>query len=856
MFYISTDSEANGLATPEAARRLRQFGPNAIPVPAGDSLSTIFISQFRSPLIYLLLVASAVILLLGEVADGLIILFVLVFNAIVGTIQEGRAQNTLQALRDSVQTTATVLRDGREEIIPDDQVVPGDVILLAEGEKVPADARLFRAANLKVDEAALTGESEPVHKEAEDLIRRGTSVVAGHGRAAVTATGKNTMIGSIAQEVAAIDSSIPLQADIRSLARLVIISVLAISAVLFVIGIFLGHSIPAMFTTVVSLSVSIIPEGLPIVLTLVLATGVWRMSQRHALVKKLQAVEALGQARVIAVDKTGTLTKNELVVQRLFVAGEHFSVSGSGYEPKGIVHQGQTPVASQHPALQHLGLIVTFCANARLLFNPEQSQWRVVGDPTEAALLVLGQKLGFDKDALERAFPLRFELPFDYQRKYHATVHERNGKNFLAVVGAPETVLQLSQLSTAEREKTHRVFEELSAQGLRVLALAESDNASLPLEDIGRLRFVGLVGMKDALRPEVLAAVERVRSAGMRVVVITGDHTVTARAIAQEAGIWQAGDQVLTGQQIEDLSPDQLAAAIETTSIFARVSPLHKLRIIKAFQRRGEIIAMTGDGVNDAPSLVAADLGVAMGQIGTEVAKEAADIVLLDDNFGSIVAAVEEGRGIYKSIQRVILYLFSTGVGEVLVISGALLLGYPLPLVPAQIIWLNFVTDGFLDVALAMEPKEGNLLRGRWQRPKRYLVSLAMLRRMMIMALPMTIGTLWMFQRYLAVDPTKAWTISLTTLAVFQWFNAWNCRSEQQSAFRQNPWSNKYLIIATGIVIGLQLLAVYTPFLQTILRTSPLALHDWALVILVASSIVVVEEARKLVSRRLAWQSK
>lgn len=552
-----------------------------------------------------------------------------------------------------------------------------------------------------------------------------------------------------------------------------------------------------------------------------------------------------------------------MVIQKAYVEGKTFSVSGVGYEPKGeITLADKTIDPLNHPELLLAGKIAAFCTNARVMFSEENKQWRVAGDPTEAALLVFAEKIGFRKDDLERESPLVGEIPFDYKLKYHATIHRLDGQKFLTVVGAPEVILGLSQkvwragksqhLSVEEKQEMESVFLSMSQEGLRVVALALTRDTPeiLAAEEITSLTFVGFFGMKDALRPEVAEAMQKAVSAGIRVVMITGDHKVTAQAIAKEAGIYQDGDTILTGQDIDAFSDNELSLKLVKTSVFARVTPEHKLRIIKAYKERGEIVAMTGDGVNDAPSLVAADLGVAMGKIGTEVAKEASDIVLLDDNFGSIVSAVEEGRSIYKTIKKVILYLFSTSWGEAMTITGALLLGYPLPLLPAQIIWLNFVTDGFLDVALAMEPKEEGLLRGNFERPKKYLVDKLMTQRMFIMAIPMMIGTLFLFRGYFENDIAKAWTISLTTLAVFQWFNAWNCRHESKSIFQMNPFSNKFLVGATLIIVSLQLLVVYNPLMQKFLRTVPLELSEWLVIIPIAASIVFVEEIRKFFYRK------
>ncbi len=552
-----------------------------------------------------------------------------------------------------------------------------------------------------------------------------------------------------------------------------------------------------------------------------------------------------------------------MVIQKVYVDGKFFEVGGVGYEPKGEIRLNGSVVDSvNHPELLFAGKIAAFCANARVIFSEEEKVWRVAGDPTEAAMLVLAEKLGFHKNDLERESPLVGEIPFDYKLKYHATIHRLDGQKFLAVVGAPEVILGLSQkvwrggksypLSREEKQKLESVLLSMSQEGLRIVALAETRDAPeiLKPEEIKSLTFAGFFGMKDALRPEVATAMQKAASAGIRVVMITGDHKVTAQAIAKEAGIYQDSDTILTGQDLDAFSDAELSEKLAGTSVFARVTPEHKLRIIKAYKTRGEIVAMTGDGVNDAPSLVAADLGVAMGKIGTEVAKEASDIVLLDDNFGSIVSAVEEGRSIYKTIKKVILYLFSTSWGEALTITGALLLGYPLPLLPAQIIWLNFVTDGFLDVALAMEPKEEGLLRGNFERPKKYLVDKLMIQRMFIMAAPMMIGTLFLFKGYFENDIAKAWTISLTTLAVFQWFNAWNCRHESKSIFQMNPFSNKFLVGATLTIIFLQLLVIYNPLMQKFLRTTPLEFSEWLIIIPIAASIILVEEIRKFFYRR------
>lgn len=867
-------SSEYGLSQKEAHSLLQKIGENKLPEAKVDSIFTIFLRQFQSPLIYILMGASVVVFLMNEIFDGIIIMAVLLFNAVIGTIQEGKARNTLMALKKFTDTKATVLRDGKEIILPDFETVPGDIIILQEGEKVPADARIISANNLKIDEAALTGESHPVIKNEElldpecpqadrkNIVFKGTHIVAGNGKAIIFATGKETFIGKIANKIETIDTEIPLKKNIRDLSRLIILTVATVSALIFLIGIATEKPVREMFGIVVSLAVSTVPEGLPVVVTLILAMGVWRMGKQKALVKKLQAVEALGQARIIAVDKTGTITKNELVVSKVYTEGNIFEIQGDGYTPKGsVLKNGKEIDAARHPEIVFAAKIGAYCGGARLMFSEEENKWRIAGDPTEAALVVLGEKLGFSKENLEIENPSIAEIPFDSNLKYRATVHKEKNKKILAVIGAPEIILNLSTkilingkariMSAKKQEELESVFTGMSQEGLRVIAFAVASAPNkLSAETVKGLTFAGFYGMKDALRPEAAKAVHKAAAAGIKVVMITGDHKITAQAIAQEAQIYKPGDDIITGEDIDSFDDEKLSEKIGTTTVFARVTPEHKLRIINAFRSRGEIVAMTGDGVNDAPSLVAADLGVAMGGIGTEVAKEAADIILLDDNFENIITAVEEGRSIYKNIKKVVLYLFATSIGEVLTIMGALLLGYPLPILAAQIIWLNFVTDGFLTAALAMEPKEKGLLKGTFEKPKKYLVDKLIAQRIFIMAVPIALVTLFLFKDHYGEDMLKAWTISLTVLAAMQWYNAWNCRSETKSIFQMNPFSNIFLIGATITVILLQLLAVYNPLMQKLLRTAPLDPKDWLEIIFFSLLIVAVEETRKFFHRK------
>lgn len=869
-------SSSSGISEKEAVERVRTYGLNKLLETKVDSIFIIFLRQFENPIIYILLAAAVTVFAMSDYTDGIMIFLVLIFNAILGSIQEGRARNALHALGKFVETKAVVIRDGLEIIIPDIKLVPGDIIVLQEGEKVAADARVTSERSLKVNESALTGESESVFKkrdavkadndipvqEQKNMLFRGTNIVAGHGTAVVVRTGLDTEIGKIAKEISSIDTEIPLKADIRQLSKIIIIVAMSTSAFLFAFGALTDRDLRDMFATAVSVTVSVIPEGLPIAITVILAAGVWRMSKRNALIKRLQAVEALGQADVIAVDKTGTITKNEMTAQVAFVDGKIYDVDGVGYEPKGgVTLDGEKITTTEHHELSLLGRLTALCNNARILRSPETGIWKVSGDPTEAAVAVFAEKLGFNKDTLETESPLLAEMPFDYRLKYRASLHSESGENILAVIGAPETVLALSDkvvedgqekiLSEGAREKLSLAVRDISKKGLRVIAVAKGvvEGPDLDAEKVKKLAFVGFVGIRDALRPGIKEATALAKKAGIRVVMITGDHKDTAEAIAKEAHIHKDGERVLTGSEIDDMSDQTLMKSLREVSVFARVTPEHKMRIISAFKSDGKIIAMTGDGVNDAPSLVTADLGIAMGKAGTEVAKEASDIILLDDNFSSIVSAIEEGRNIYKTIKKVVLYLISTSIGGITVIVSAVVAGMPLPLLPTQIIWLNLVTDGFFTVAIAMEPKEKNLM-AKLRRPSRYIVDALMAKRMVFMALPMAAMTLLLFQNYFEGDLTKAWTISLTTLAVFQWFNAWNCRSETRSVFTTNPFENIWMVGATFFAFGFQLLAVYNPLFQKFLHTTPLSLNEWFIVVSAASTIIFVEEIRKFFARR------
>lgn len=879
-------TSTQGLSSGELSGRTEKYGSNTLPEAPKTSRFTIFFRQFQSSIIYILLVASIIVYFLGEYIDASIILAVLVINAIVGTIQEGKAEDTLAALKNFATTTSTVIRDGVEDSIPDIELVVGDIVVLREGDKVGADARLIQMTNLLVDESSLTGESEPVEKILEriegtaqlatesfkqrNMLFKGTVIQSGFALAVVTAVGADTVIGNISGELSSISTDVPLKENIKKLSSWIILMVLLIGAFTFIVGIFKGHSVATMISVVIAMSVSAIPEGLPITVTLILAAGVYRMGKKNALVKKLQAVEALGHADVIATDKTGTLTMNQMTIQQVFSGNAMYFVSGVGYEPKGAItdSEGSTIDAKLHNELLMLGKISALVSNSPIVFDESKQIWRrVSGDPTESALTAFSQKLGFLKDEIIGELPLLAEVAFSSDTKYHAVIHKDGIDTFYAIAGAPEVILSHSEqylkgsihssMTIGDKEQIENAIQTMAGQGLRVIALATRKNPPKYAEEIGKipeLIFVGLVGISDALRENIFESVRKAQGAGITIVMITGDYVETAKAIAEKAGIYRVGDVTLTGDDLASLTDDKLREVLPKVTVFARVTPEHKFKIVQLYRSLGMVIGMTGDGVNDALSLAAADLGIAMGKTGTEVAKEAADIILLDDNFKSIVSAIEEGRYIYHSIKKVITYLLATSIAEIFIIVGALIAGYPLALQPSQIIWLNFVTDGFLVLALAMEQNfitpsgTSNILK-RPDSKSKSLITRSMQIRILVTSLTMMIGTLAVFVAYLD-DYAKATTMALTVLAMFQWFNAWSCRSEHHSIFKIPLFSNIYLIWSTVVILILQILAVYSAPLQYILKTTPLSLTEWLVVVAVSASVVVVDEMRKLCIRR------
>lgn len=879
---LGTNSQ-QGLTQAEVQKRLKRDGPNELPVGKKDTWLSIFISQFQNPLIYILLVAAIIIFFVGEHRlDAFIISGILFFNAIIGTVQEGRTSNIIASLRRFIQTKSVVIRDGKRHIIDDYDLVVGDLIVLKEGERVPADARVIKVNQLQADESILTGESQPVYKTTEPLAQamliadqtnmvfKGTYIIAGSGIAIVTATGLQTQVGKLHKTIEEIDTDIPLKKELDRLSYLILIFILIICVLLLGIGLAMGRPFNDLLVMLTALFICVVPEGLPVVLTLVLVTGAYRMARQNVLIKNLQGVEALGRTDVIVIDKTGTLTRNEMMVTSVVTQDGRYSVTGEGYFATGEIQKdGERIVPKKDASLDAIGIAAALLNTPEISYNKKLRLFEIKGDPTEAALTIFAQKMGYTHEQLLRTYKQIYEIPFDSQLKYHAGFFTHDSQGIAYIIGAPEIVCaKAASVSPAIMQ----ALDGMLADGLRLVAVGFKtfDPAQIIIRgsqdelhkryqkliesDVGVL---GLCGIQDSIRPEVAAIIDRTRSVGLQVVMATGDHQQTAEYVARKVGIYKKGDRIIDGKTFAAMSDNELRDTLDEYTVFARVSPQDKVRIIKLFHDQGKIVAMTGDGVNDVPSIVAADLGIAMGRIGTEVAKQASDLVLLDDSFANIINAIEQGRHIFYTLRRVVLYFFATNMGEILIILFALFTNLPLPLTAAQILWLNFVTDGFLDIGLSMEPQEPDLLSASWLKKKTRLVDGALLLKMMYFAIPMGVASLIMFAY--AYDGTPATlnyarTMTLVTMAMFQWFNAWNCRSERKSLYQIGFFSNKWLIIATLFVLSLQFALVYMPFMQYIFKTVPLSLTDWGLIFGLSAPIVLIEELRKRVAHHFFHQ--
>jgi Ca2+-transporting ATPase len=857
------ETDGHGLDAGQVQQRLEACGPNRLGEEELISRFRVLLHQFTSPLIYLLLIAAVITFLLREFIDTGVILAVVVINAVIGFTQEMKAEEGVRSLKKLVVAKARVIRDSHEQEVTAADLVPGDLVLLASGVHVPADLRLIHVNELRTDEAMLTGESLPAEKSVKPIIAEnlvpadqtnmvfmGTVVVNGRGRGLVVATGQQTMLGGIAGEMREIGQvRAPIQDKIDSFAKLVGMLVVAISTCLFLLGLLMGNSLKEMFLTAVAAAVGAIPEGLPIVVTIALAVGVTRMAKQNAIVRKLPAVETLGSTTVICSDKTGTLTKNEMMVTRLFDGVHDYEVTGSGYEPDGriLLYGAQAECGERLHRLLSIGLL---CNESEVY--QEGSQWRVSGDPTEAALIVAALKGGLQLEIEQERLPQLAMIPFESERAWMATLHRRDDTSLVFVKGAPERLLELCTLDDSERLASMERASAYGMEGMRVLAMAwkeeSGDKESIGAEDIAHgFVFAGLQAMIDPPRPEAIEAIKGCKRAGTRVIMITGDHGVTAQAVAGDLGIAERSAPVLIGSDLAGMSDDELYRRVAEVSVFARVSPEHKLRITRQLVRRGEIVAMTGDGVNDAPALKAAHIGIAMGIAGTDVAREASDMVLADDNFACIFSAVKEGRIVFDNLRKVIFFLIPTGVADIFSIVAAVALGLPLPFIPAQILWINLVTNGMQDVALAFEPAEKGVLDRPPRPPGEGIFSRLLVQRTLLVGSVITIGVIYVFIQALQSGASleKARTLAVTTMVFFQFFQAWNSRSETESVFRLNPISNPILFYSMIAAFFAQLAMLYAPPLQWIFRTVPLSGSDWLEIAAVSSTVLIAVELDK-----------
>lgn len=862
-----------GLTDEEVGNRLRRFGSNSLPETPRRAWWKVFVHQFASPLIYILVIAAVVAAAMGKQGDAGVILVVVVLNAVIGAFQEGRAERSMESLRHLAALQVRVLRGGRVRTIAAQELVPGDILVLGAGDAVGADARLIETAALETAEAALTGESLPVSKMAEpclsgtpltdrrNMIFGGTHVAAGRGRAVVVATGLFTEVGKIAKLTAsATEPLTPLEARLQQFGRRLAAAAVGLFALVLLLGLARNLPLGEIFMVAVSEMVSVIPEGLPVALTIALAVGMQRMAGRGAIVRRLAAVETLGGTTVICTDKTGTLTRNEMTVTEVWVPGVGpFRVTGVGYAPGGgFFRDGREVDPLAEPAMRALLVAGVLCNDAQLV-PPDagESRWRPQGDPTEAALLTVGLKGLVDPAQAHREWPRHRELPFDSNVKLMATQHGPANAARMIVKGAPEAVVALCGEPGTERELALGAAQTMAARALRVLALAECGGAAL--DDAsgfgqfsGRLRLLGLVGEEDPARPEAGAAVAECRAAGIRPVMVTGDHKLTGLAIARQLGIAREGDRALEGAELEAMPEQELRSVLDHVAVFARVQPAQKLRIVEAFQARGEVVAMTGDGVNDAPALARADVGVAMGITGTEVAKSTAKMILTDDNFATLVKAVEEGRLVYRNLQKVLLFLFATSLDEVLVLLLALLVDYPLPLAAVQILWINLVTEGTVTVNLIMETGEGDEMRRRPVARAEPLFTRMMLGRLLVMvptSVAVTFG-FFVWRLNSGVPFALVQTETFTLLVVCQWFNAVNCRSEWRTALDPRSWRNPWLIGGLVLANLLQAAVVYTPALNRIFHTVPIPFVDFVVIGVLGSVVLWAEELRKWWWRR------
>ncbi|MBU5211004.1 calcium-translocating P-type ATPase, SERCA-type [Heyndrickxia oleronia] len=859
---ILNTSIENGLTASDVEKKRKQFGWNELQEGEKQSAFLLFISQFKDFMILVLLAATLISGLLGEYIDAIAIIAIVLINGFLGFFQERRAEKSLHALKELSAPQVTVLRDGQWHKIPSKEVVVGDIIRFSSGDRIGADVRLVQTVNLEIEESALTGESVPAVKsiapisnshaslgDLENMAFMGTMVTRGNGLGIVTGIGMNTAMGKIADMIQNAENLVtPLQRRLEQLGKILITVALGLTLLVVVAGVVHGHDLYTMFLAGVSLAVAAIPEGLPAIVTIALSLGVQRMIRKNAIVRKLPAVETLGCASVICSDKTGTMTQNKMTVTHLWSGGNTWNLTGTGYNPKGSFYIEDQEITPQNEkSLYQLLTFGLLCNHAEL--KKKDDEFIIDGDPTEGALLVSALKAGLTRDSLLKQFKIEKEFPFDSTRKMMSViVKDKNGRRFVITKGAPDVLLGLSEsvlwggkqqyLNEELKNAIESSVEHLASMALRTIAIAfkpiQEQTVILNERDAEKgLTFVGIQGMIDPPRPEVKQAIKECREAGIKTIMITGDHAITARSIAGQLGIFRGKEKVMEGAELNNLSLDALEEVVEDVAVFARVSPEHKLKIVKALQNRGHIVAMTGDGVNDAPAIKSADIGISMGITGTDVAKEASSLILLDDNFATIKAAINEGRNIYENIRKFVRYLLASNVGEILVMLFAMLLSLPLPLVPIQILWVNLVTDGLPAMALGLDKPEDDVMRRKPRHPKEGIFARRLGWKVISRGFLIGIVTLLAFLTIYHKNPENlayAQTVAFATLVLTQLIHVFDCRSEK-SIFSRNPFGNMYLVWAVISSLLLMLLAIYVPALQPIFHTIPIEPKDWMLII-------------------------
>ena len=877
------ESSVEGLSDIEVNKRLQQYGPNRLRAGKGRGPLARFASQFHNMLIYVLLAAGVLTAVLQHWIDAGVIAAVVLINAIIGFIQEGKAEQSLAAIRQLLSSTAAVRRDEQWVDVSTEQLVPGDIVALQPGDKVPADLRLFKVKNLQIDEAMLTGESVPTTKNSSSVEREqplgdrhgmaysGTLVTYGQGRGVVVATADRTEIGRISEMLAHVQPlSTPLLRQMAQFGRRLTAGILSVGVLTVIFGV-LVHDYPLgeMLLAAVGLSVAAIPEGLPAIMTITLAIGVQRMARRHAIIRRLPAVETLGALTIICSDKTGTLTRNEMTVQAIATGENTVEVSGVGYQPSGeFLFEDQPIKVGDYPVLKELCRATLLCNDASLNKDTHMGgdSWSIQGDPTEAALLTLAVKGGMDLKYENEAFPRGDIIPFESEHRFMATLHhDHSGHGFVYVKGAPERILALcnrqrigGEDQTLNLPYWHQQMEAFARRGLRLLAIAAKPmpqgRRELNFEDIdGDLSMLGIIGLIDPPRAEAIQAVRQCHAAGIRVKMITGDHALTAVAIANQLGIGD-GSSVLTGADIDSLSAEQLNTKVIEIDVFARTSPEHKLNLVKALQANHHICSMTGDGVNDAPALRRADVGVSMGRKGTEVAKEASEMVLTDDNFASIVHAVEEGRTVYDNLKKAILFMLPTNGGEALTIVAAILLGSALPITAAQILWVNMITAVTLALAFAFEPAERGVMSRPPRLPSDAILSGYLLWRVIFVSLIIVTGTFGVFiwLRESGVSIEYARTAAVNSLVMFEIFYLFNARHIASSSFNRDAFfGNHYAWLAIAVLLVFQMAFTYAPPMQRLFSTEALSLFSWAVILPISVSVFFLVELEKWVQCRL-----